>query len=282
MTARLVERPDQFPKLGAYRYTYVLKYKVVSVHRQDPEGKHPLKAGDEIFVGHYKPWLPRSQIKDSDWGDSPLGGKLDQFVAGEVHRLALDYELQDLAPSGALDYCFPPATNRFFALWANRPMTVMSHESHGTAGVMPCGTCKDGMVFTTHIFVFYFLPVFLLVYFNFPYRWRNLWITVASYIFYGWWQPWFVCLMMFTTVMDFIWGKVITRPGATPAQRKLAVIGLRRDQPELPRLLQVLHVLGGDAEPAPGRGGRRAIPGAARRAAHRDLLLHLPLADLHH
>ena len=120
VTARLIERPDQFPKLGAYRYTYVLKYKVVSVQRQDPEGKHPLKAGDEIFVGHYKPWLPRSEIKDSDWGDSPLGGKLDQFVAGEVHRLALDYELQDLAPSGALDYCFPPATNRFFALWTNR------------------------------------------------------------------------------------------------------------------------------------------------------------------
>ncbi len=79
------------------------------------------------------------------------------------------------------------------------------------------------MVFTTHIFVFYFLPLFLLVYFNLPYRWRNLAITLASYIFYGWWQPWFVCLMMFTTVMDFIWGKVITRPGATPAQRKLAV-----------------------------------------------------------
>jgi len=80
------------------------------------------------------------------------------------------------------------------------------------------------MVFTTHIFIFYFLPVFLLVYFNLPYRWRNLWITVASYVFYGWWQPWFVCLMMFTTVMDFIWGQVITRPGATRAQRKAAVV----------------------------------------------------------
>ncbi len=79
------------------------------------------------------------------------------------------------------------------------------------------------MVFTTHIFVFYFLPLFLLVYFNLPYRWRNLWITLASYVFYGWWQPWFVCLMMFTTVMDFTWGKVITRPGATRAQQKLAV-----------------------------------------------------------
>jgi alginate O-acetyltransferase complex protein AlgI len=80
------------------------------------------------------------------------------------------------------------------------------------------------MVFTTHIFVFYFLPVFLLVYFNLPFRWRNLWITGASYVFYGWWQPWFVCLMMFTTVMDFIWGKVITREGATSAQRRLAVL----------------------------------------------------------
>ena len=79
------------------------------------------------------------------------------------------------------------------------------------------------MVFTSHIFIFYFLPVFLLVYFNLPRQWRNLWITVGSYIFYGWWQPWFVCLMMFTTVMDFIWGKVITRAGATAAQRKLAV-----------------------------------------------------------
>jgi len=79
------------------------------------------------------------------------------------------------------------------------------------------------MVFTTHIFVFYFLPLFLLVYFNLPYRWRNLAITLASYLFYGWWQPWFVCLMLFTTVMDFLWGKVITRDGATPAQQRFAV-----------------------------------------------------------
>ena len=119
VTARLVERPDQFPQLGAYRYTYVVKYQVLKVHRQDPEGKHLLHPGEEIFVGHYKPWLPRSEIKDADWGDAPLGGKVDRLVAGEVHRLALDYELADLAPSGALDYCFPPGTNRFFALWTN-------------------------------------------------------------------------------------------------------------------------------------------------------------------
>jgi len=119
VTARLIERPEQFPQLGAYRYTYVLRYSVLKVHRQDPERKYVLKPGAGIFVGHYKPWLPRSEIKDADWGNSPLGGHLDRLVAGEVHRLALDYELQDLAPSGALDYCFPPGTNRFFALWTN-------------------------------------------------------------------------------------------------------------------------------------------------------------------
>jgi hypothetical protein len=119
VTARLLERPEQFPELGAYRYTYTLKYTVLTVHRQDPAGKYHLQSGDTIFVGHYKPWLPRDQIKDADWGEAPLGGKLTRFVAGEAQRMALDYELQDLAPSGVLDYCYPPATNRFFALWVN-------------------------------------------------------------------------------------------------------------------------------------------------------------------
>jgi alginate O-acetyltransferase complex protein AlgI len=80
------------------------------------------------------------------------------------------------------------------------------------------------MVFTTHIFVFYFLPLFLLIYYSLPNRWKNTCITLGSYVFYGWWEPWFVLLMLFTTVMDFIWGQVITRPGATQVQRKSAVM----------------------------------------------------------
>src|SRR5688572_12525345 len=79
------------------------------------------------------------------------------------------------------------------------------------------------MVFTSQIFIFYFLPLFLLVYYNLPLRWRNVWITLGSYLFYGWWEPWFAGLMLFTTILDFLWGKVITRPGATQGERKLAV-----------------------------------------------------------
>jgi len=119
VTARLLRRPEVFPDLGAYRYTWVLMYEVLDVHRQDPNGRYRLEPGDVIFVGHYKPWMPRGRIRDEDSGEAPLGGKLTRFVAGEAHRMALDYELGDLAPSGALDYCYPPEGNRFFAVWTN-------------------------------------------------------------------------------------------------------------------------------------------------------------------
>jgi alginate O-acetyltransferase complex protein AlgI len=75
------------------------------------------------------------------------------------------------------------------------------------------------MVFTTHIFLFYFLPAVLLVYYSLPFRWRNLFLTLASYVFYGWWEPWFVVLMMISTVVDYFCGRAISRPGATRTQR---------------------------------------------------------------
>jgi len=65
------------------------------------------------------------------------------------------------------------------------------------------------MVFTSHIFVYYFLPLLLLVYYNLPDRWRNAFLTVMSYVFYGWWNPWFMLLMMTTTLVNYWCGKVI-------------------------------------------------------------------------
>src|SRR5262245_21049694 len=75
------------------------------------------------------------------------------------------------------------------------------------------------MVFTTHIFLFYFLPAVLLIYYLLPFKWRNLFLTLASYVFYGWWEPWFVILMMISTVLDFFCGKLISAPGASRGRR---------------------------------------------------------------
>lgn len=79
------------------------------------------------------------------------------------------------------------------------------------------------MVFTTHIFVFYFLPVVLLIYYLLP-GYRNAFLTLSSYIFYGWWQPWFVLLMMTSTIVDYVCGGIIATPGASETRRRTALV----------------------------------------------------------
>lgn len=76
------------------------------------------------------------------------------------------------------------------------------------------------MVFSSHIFLYYFLPLLLLVYYNLPYRSRNLFLTIANYAFYGWWNPWFLLLMFFSTVVNYYCGRLITAPGAGAARRR--------------------------------------------------------------
>lgn len=78
------------------------------------------------------------------------------------------------------------------------------------------------MVFTTHIFLFYFLPLVLLIYYALP-RYRNGFLTLASYVFYGWWEPWFVTLMFVSTVIDYFCGRAIGAPGASAKRRRLAL-----------------------------------------------------------
>ncbi len=79
------------------------------------------------------------------------------------------------------------------------------------------------MVFTSHIFLFYFLPITLLVYYLLP-RGRNLFLLAASYIFYGWWNPWFVGLMFFATAVNYACGLVIAREAVGTPRRKHALV----------------------------------------------------------
>jgi len=84
------------------------------------------------------------------------------------------------------------------------------------------------MVFSSHIFLFYFLPLVLGVYYLMHWRgvnirWMNLFITVVSYAFYGWFEPWFVLLMWFSTALDYTCGRIMTAPGATIRRRNISL-----------------------------------------------------------
>ncbi|RUM38859.1 MAG: MBOAT family protein, partial [Desulfobulbus sp.] len=65
------------------------------------------------------------------------------------------------------------------------------------------------MVFSSHLFLFYFLPLSLGLYYLMPDRGKNLLLTILSYLFYGWSNPLFTLLMFFSTVVDYICGWII-------------------------------------------------------------------------
>ncbi|MDF1815696.1 MAG: MBOAT family protein [Verrucomicrobiales bacterium] len=62
------------------------------------------------------------------------------------------------------------------------------------------------------------------MYYLSPARGKALALTLVSYIFYGWWNPWFVFLMLGSTAVDYYCGKLITADSATARQRKTGVI----------------------------------------------------------
>lgn len=75
------------------------------------------------------------------------------------------------------------------------------------------------MVFSSHLFVYYFLPVVLAVYYLLPGRARHLWLTAASYVFYGWANPAFTGLMLLSTVIDYVCGLKLGRPESGAPRR---------------------------------------------------------------
>lgn len=62
------------------------------------------------------------------------------------------------------------------------------------------------MVFSSHVFLFYFLPLTLLLYYAIPRRGKHLILTLVSYLFYGWANPLFVVLLLTSTVIDYFCG----------------------------------------------------------------------------
>ncbi|MFT5729196.1 MAG: alginate O-acetyltransferase complex protein AlgI [Desulforhopalus sp.] len=80
------------------------------------------------------------------------------------------------------------------------------------------------MVFSSHIFLFYFLPLSLLLYYSMPKRGKNVVLTAISYIFYGWSNPLFTLLMFFSTAVDYCCGLVIgVTPDEQQRRRKIAL-----------------------------------------------------------
>lgn len=80
------------------------------------------------------------------------------------------------------------------------------------------------MLFSSLEFIFLFLPVCLAVYFLVPLRAKNAVLLVFSLIFYGFGEPVYVFLMIFTVAADYIFGALVEKSAPHPKRAKAVLI----------------------------------------------------------
>jgi alginate O-acetyltransferase complex protein AlgI len=70
------------------------------------------------------------------------------------------------------------------------------------------------MLFNSYEFLFVFLPVSLAVYYLLGARNRYwgaiLWLVIASLVFYGWWNPAYLILILSSVVFNFLLGQAVS------------------------------------------------------------------------
>ena len=72
------------------------------------------------------------------------------------------------------------------------------------------------MLFNSQEFLI-FLPIVIVVYYALPKVVRYLWLLAASYYFYMCWDPVYIVLILFTTLVTYICGLIIELLGQNRA-----------------------------------------------------------------
>ncbi len=75
------------------------------------------------------------------------------------------------------------------------------------------------MVFSCIPFLFFFLPLCLILYYAVPFSWKNGILLIFSLIFYAWGEPLYILLMLFSTALDYTNGRLMERFGTTRCRR---------------------------------------------------------------
>ena len=66
------------------------------------------------------------------------------------------------------------------------------------------------MVFSSGLFLLYFFPVFLILYFVTPWKYKNYLALAASLLFYGWGAPRFIFIVGLSIIIDFFITRIMS------------------------------------------------------------------------
>ena len=64
------------------------------------------------------------------------------------------------------------------------------------------------MVFSSIPFIFFFFPLFLIIYFLVPFKLKNYILLIFSLIFYAWGEPIYVILMILSCLTNYVYALI--------------------------------------------------------------------------
>ncbi|MFC2113724.1 MBOAT family O-acyltransferase [Bacteroidota bacterium] len=82
------------------------------------------------------------------------------------------------------------------------------------------------MVFSSTIFLFYFLPLTILLYFLSPYSWKNYVLLLASIFFFAWGAPVFIFILLASVSVDFYLGNRIYSQTEKPKRKNFLILSI--------------------------------------------------------
>ncbi len=80
------------------------------------------------------------------------------------------------------------------------------------------------MVFSSVVFLFFYLPVALAVYYVAPRRWRNVVLLAVNLLFYAWGEPVYVLIMLLSIAIDYTHGLLVEKHRANDKKARAFVI----------------------------------------------------------
>ena len=80
------------------------------------------------------------------------------------------------------------------------------------------------MVFSSVVFLFFYLPLTLLVYYAAPRKWRNVVLLFVSLIFYAWGEPVYVLIMLLSIAIDYTHGLLVEKYRANDKKARAFVV----------------------------------------------------------
>ena len=135
------------------------------------------------------------------------------------------------------------------------------------------------MLFHTWVFAVFFLvfyPVYLAVKGT---RLRDYWLLLSSYVFYGWWNPLYLLLISYSTVVDYF---VVLRMVKSRHRKLWLALAVSNNLCLLATFKYAGFVTENLNALLAALGVRARHPRPELAAARGDIVLHLPVHELHH